>query len=352
MQDPVMLGEGELSLVNALQIAPRASWSLLGGVLGTDPVTVARRWQRLTGTGRAWATAYGSPLLMRQTCLALVAVTCQAGSLVRIAEALRDDPHAVTVEHTTGGCDLLVTVWTTGLPDLSRYLVSRLGTLPGIAVTRTTVITNLYAEGSSWRLGVLDAAQQERLRRTVPAVSGAETTLRQEDRPLVVRLGRDARTPYAELAADSGISPATARRRVSRLLSGGLVALRCELARAESYWTVSATLWINVPPGELAGTAAALAARPETRLVAAVAGSTNLVITVWLRGLADLQRLEASLSARWPHLSVVDRAVVLRHYKLMGRVLDESGRALRAVDMDIWRDPAPGGAVHDRRVRE
>lgn len=47
MQSDVrLLSEEDLALVHALQLQPRASWSVLGRALDVDPVTVARRWSR------------------------------------------------------------------------------------------------------------------------------------------------------------------------------------------------------------------------------------------------------------------------------------------------------------------
>ncbi|MDH6576360.1 NAD kinase [Kitasatospora sp. MAP5-34] len=51
--------ELDLALVNALQLQPRAPWSLLGQTLGISPVTAARRWRRLSEAGIAWVTADG-----------------------------------------------------------------------------------------------------------------------------------------------------------------------------------------------------------------------------------------------------------------------------------------------------
>ncbi|MGP4019793.1 AsnC family protein [Saccharopolyspora sp. 5N708] len=58
MQDSSTLDELDLALVNAVQIAPRGSWQVLGSVLGVDPSTVARRWQRINELGLVWMTAY------------------------------------------------------------------------------------------------------------------------------------------------------------------------------------------------------------------------------------------------------------------------------------------------------
>ena len=39
-----MLKDDDLRLLNALQIRPRASWSELSRAIGSDPVTLTRRW--------------------------------------------------------------------------------------------------------------------------------------------------------------------------------------------------------------------------------------------------------------------------------------------------------------------
>lgn len=72
-----------------------------------------------------------------------------------------------------------------------------------------------------------------------------------------------------------------------------------------------------------------------------VTGAHNLVLSVWQRSLADVKRLETALARRFPDLRVAERSVSLRSVKRMGRILDADGRAVRAVPMDIWRDPTP-----------
>ncbi|OLT13440.1 hypothetical protein BJF79_20545 [Actinomadura sp. CNU-125] len=52
--DGTMLDEVDLALIDAVQANPRAAWSELGPVLGAAPMTLSRRWRRLTDAGRAW----------------------------------------------------------------------------------------------------------------------------------------------------------------------------------------------------------------------------------------------------------------------------------------------------------
>ena len=47
------LSEQSLELLNALQIAPRATWRQLAGVLGSKPSTLSQRWDDLRSRGVA-----------------------------------------------------------------------------------------------------------------------------------------------------------------------------------------------------------------------------------------------------------------------------------------------------------
>lgn len=154
------LSELDLALVNALQINPRAPWSELAKPLGVDAATVARRWERLRAAGHAWVTAYPRD---EAGMASIIEVDCAPGQDTAVAAALSADPQAVTVEHTSGGRDLLVTVLATDFAALSRYVVDRLGDVPGVTSTRAHPATRVYTEGSRWRLRSLSRPQRDAL---------------------------------------------------------------------------------------------------------------------------------------------------------------------------------------------
>lgn len=347
---PDALDELDLSLIHALQVAPRVPWTELGPVLGADPVTLARRWRRLVASGSAWTTCYPGPGQgsFDPGCLALVEVDAERGRVGAVARRLAADPHAVAVEHLTGGRDLLVTV---GAPDpatLTRYLQHRLSAVPGVTASRTHLVTRLYQEGSSWRLRSLDPGQRRSL---VPAGDDAPRPRRVTDaeRELVLALGLDARVPVADLARLLGVSAATAARRLAWLVSSGHARLRCEVAHSLSGWPVCATLWVSVPPGELEAVGGALAAHGDVRLCAAVTGTANLCVVTWLRSVGDVPGWEADLVRRFPGVAVLDRAVTLEVAKRMGRLLTRDGRAAGYVPLDIWSDPVDAPGAHAPR---
>ncbi|MCF2527941.1 Lrp/AsnC family transcriptional regulator [Yinghuangia soli] len=334
--------ELDLVLINALQLRPRATWTELAPVLRVDAVTLARRWRRLVRDGCAWVTCYPRPGHIGDANggLALVEIDVRRGALDEVAARLADDPYAVSVERMTGGRDLLVSLMTSRVEILLDYVQRRFTAIPGITATRTHLVTHMYAEGSGWRLRSLDAAQRAALGPPAPRSRPAPGGLGPADPDLIVALGEDGRASHTELAAHTGSSTTTVARRLQRLVAADLIRLRCEVAQPLSGWPIRATLWLRVPPAALDATARQLAAHPGVRMCAGVAGSANLMLVAWLRHVADVPRLEVELLERFGDIAVMDRAVTLRMVKQMGRILDDRGRAVRHVPMDLWDFPA------------
>lgn len=342
MQETAELDELDLAVLNALQVDPRSSWSRVGEALGIDPVTAARRWARVTDAGYAWVTC--SPGLAQYTtlCTAFIDIDCEAGRASEVAQAVALMPHVATVEHVSGGRDLYLTVFVPDLAALSRLLLDQLGALPGVRATRTQVATKVYVEGSRWDLRGLDASQRAALGRSAPdrpVAPRRQPAMTGKDRRLAVLLAHNGRESYTNLAAGLGAGLSTVRRQLGALLSAGHLAIRCEIARPLSDWPVSASVWADVPPGDLDRVAQLVTSLPETRMCMALTGGpANLLFTVWLRAAGDLQRLEVELARRVPTLTVVDRAVALRHMKRMGRLLDEAERSAGTVPLGVWDD--------------
>ena len=338
MQESATLDELDLSLINTLQLDPRAPWSRVAHALELDPVTVARRWERLASSGTAWVTAQLA--LPMYGFGAFVDVDCEAGSAFDVANTLSLWPHVVTVEHTSGNRDLLLTVAVPDLTSLSRFLLESVGALRGVRATRTQLIAKTYAVGGDWRLRALAPEQRARLAAETPGGASAPKALTPQDRRIILRLGEDGRTSLTELAAEIGTSVSTARRRLRSLITSDQLVLRCEVAQPLSGWPISTWIWAQVPANERDAIAHKLAAVPETRVCLGITGGpANLFYSAWLPSLDDAQRLEHQLAERVPNLRLLDHSVVLRFVKRMGRILDLDGRSVHTVPMDIWSDP-------------
>ncbi|QLY30535.1 Lrp/AsnC family transcriptional regulator [Nocardia huaxiensis] len=336
-----LLSEDELALIHALQLRPRASWSELGSVLGVDPVTAARRWQRLSGRHEAWVGISPGPRLFDRVCAAYIDIDCAAGEAGAVARALSAHPHMLTIERAAGAHRLLATVATRDLAAMSRYTLDVLPVLPHVTGVHARLITHMFTEGGDWRIDALAPDQRTQLTpapaKSAPARDRSQIT--DTDRVLLALLARDGRATHAALATVLGISAATVKRRMDELVRLGLLRFRCDFARPLGGWPVAVTFWATAPAGAVQRIGQALVALPETRNCAAVSGTHNLALQASLHSVADVLRFETQLAASHPELSIAERVVSLRHDKLLGRVLDPQGRSISVVVPDIWGEP-------------
>jgi DNA-binding Lrp family transcriptional regulator len=362
-----VLDELDHLLITALQTSPRARWERIGAAVGVDASTVARRWKRLTEAGHAWMSCHPAGIGPTPPTVAVIEVDCVSGSLHEVAAAIVDDPHLITIDHVTGSRDLVLTA---AFPDqvaLARYVGLRLEALPGVAATRSQIASTVHAVGSRWRLDRLAPGSREDLARDASGggagggrgtSSGGGSSGRglssgggagigrglpsadDLDLQLLDLLAQDCRQSVAALARSSGASASTVRRRLDRFHRADALVYRCEVARYLSGWPVAVTFWGVTPPDATARITAQLISQRETRLCASLSGPHNLLLTVWLRSVEDLPSFEARLYARFPELTVTDRAVTLWPLKLAGQILDPRGRRIRGVPVAFWHDPA------------
>ncbi len=81
----------------------------------------------------------------------------------------------------------------------------------------------------------------------------------------------------------------------------------------------------------------ALATLPQVRMCASVASRHNLVVNTWVRSIPDSHRFESYVSQRFPEITVTGRSITLANTKRMGWILDNAGRAVRHVPIDLWQ---------------
>lgn len=243
MQDPVSLGEKDLELLNAVQIAPRASWAEVSQVLHQDATSLARRWHRLKSGGIARITAFPRQSRLYEQHVSRIELTCRNGSVLDLAHELARHPRTLTVEIISGQHQLGLMVL--GAPRLADYTLDYLAGFTDILGYRLHMVTGMPYESHRWHVHALPLEQRNRLRELAnPKGSNSEvarplTTL---DQAVISRLCVNGRATYAELARDLGISPSTAARQVNRVLRAEAIGLRCDIAKQFLGWPFSAVL--------------------------------------------------------------------------------------------------------------
>jgi DNA-binding Lrp family transcriptional regulator len=269
--------------------------------------------------------------------LAFLEVDCEPGAAPEVTEALAAEPHLISIQHVAGAYDLWCIALAPSMADLSEYLLRRLPLHRGITRIRTHVATRVYDASRRWRLRVLNRDQVRRLAPAVPPRLPGARPLDQPDRDLFVALSADGRRSFRDLGHVLDMNPRTVQRRLNLLLASGDFTFRCDLARPLAGWHAAAVLWLSVPDDKLDIAGRRFLEWPQTRTCAAVAGPSNMLLTVGLHSLSDLHEIVTQIRSEFPFVTIVDRTLTLRQIKLYGRLLDESGRCTPAATaFDPW----------------
>jgi DNA-binding Lrp family transcriptional regulator len=326
MARSLQFDETDLLLVNALQIAPRASWAQLHAALGIDPATLSARWQRLSQEGVAWTTCYPDPAYWNAV-FAYVEVDCVPGYRDSVMAELAKDAETISIECTTGRRDLFLSVTMLDIESIDSYVADRVSAVPGVSSTRTHHVRRYYRQGADWRVHALTSAQQRRVAEAVPAVeAGPFPRYTPLERRLISALGQDARRSVSSLADELGVSVSAVSRRIARLMTTGRVSLRCDIAHNHSPWNVIAVLWISAPQDQLQRIAEAMVKFPQVRQCCSLASEANFMIQPWMHSLGELDTIEEVLVTKFPSVRVLDRWVVSRTPKRLGHVIGQDGR--------------------------
>ncbi|MCU7826721.1 Lrp/AsnC family transcriptional regulator [Kitasatospora sp. DSM 101779] len=314
------LDDLDRGLIHALQVDARAPFTLIAEVLGCSTQTAVRRYRRLYAEGGLRVVALPSPRSARthHWFLRLTAATRTAHDL---ATALARRPDTSWVRLTSGGTEIVAIVHTApGGPDAHALLLRDIPRTAGITAVSAHYLLHTYVGGpAAWRgrIRTLTAEQEARLRaHDIPAQAqdGDPYLLTEADLRLLAALREDARASYAELAAATGSTPATAARRLAELRSHGALFFDVDIEPALLGATVSALLWMQVAPSRLDEVATALATHDELAVVAATTGPTNLVAHALCR---DAEALHHYLTRRiaLDAITRIETAPVLRTFK-------------------------------------
>jgi DNA-binding Lrp family transcriptional regulator len=342
-----MLDELDHLLIDALQRAPRASWTALAPLLRTDPSTLSRRWSRMVAAGLAWTTCYVLPERMQlrskrgeqlRSSTAVVEIRCAPGRRGEVAAALEDQAPVLNIECTTGSRDLSLTVASSSPSRIDGYVAEQIAVLPGVVSTSTSFLRRIFREGSEWTLDALRPDQRAAVDALPLRAAGVAPAGHDDLIDDVIRaLQPDVRRSAAEVAHELGVSIALARRGIAGVARSDWVRMRADFAHDVVGWNASVHLWLSVPQDRMVEVAAHLARHRSLRLCASTLGRENFVATLWLRELIDLDDIEEGIRHRFPEVAVTDRWMVPRTVKRMGTVFDAEGRRARYVPVPLPR---------------
>ncbi|HEX3778813.1 MAG TPA: Lrp/AsnC family transcriptional regulator [Pseudonocardiaceae bacterium] len=304
-------------LLHALQLNGRAPFSRIAEVLGVSDQTIARRYSRLRTSGALRVIGATDPAVLGEIAW-FVRVQCAPDVATPVAEAIARREDTTWVSLTSGGTEIVCVSRAGTDSENNSLLLQKLPRTPRVqGVTAQCILHNFFGgtTGLVDKHGFLSETEIERLR---PEPGSAEVDpgpLTEADQKLFAVLARDGRAGHAELAAATGWSQSTVRRRLAELLDSGVLYLDLEFDRRILDLDTRAMLWLTVAPADLVAAGNAMAAHLEVAFAAAVTGQTNLAASVVCSDVAALYTYLTEKVARLPGIQRVESAPVIRTVK-------------------------------------
>ena len=307
-------------LLHALQLDPRAPFSRIAAALGVSDQTVARRYSRLRTEGLVQVLGLVDPAALGEDRW-LVRVQCTPDASPAVAEALARREDTVWVSLNSGGTEISC-VTRSGLDQNEHaLLLQKLPRTPSVVGVTALCVLHVFFGGrmslvTKW--DVLSEEQAALLEQHRPAAGSGPVRLDEGDQRMLDVLARDGRAGLVELAAATGWSQSTVRRRMAELQDSGALYFDLEFDQRIFDLTARALLWLSVAPAELAATGLALAEHPEVAYACATTGPTNLHAVVFAADTPALYTYLTTRIASLPGIRHVETTPIMRKVKGAG----------------------------------
>jgi Lrp/AsnC family transcriptional regulator, leucine-responsive regulatory protein len=143
-----IIDDKDAEILNQLQLNARETQTEIARVVGLAPSAVMERVRKLEARGviRGYA-ALLDPGALNQGLLAFVAVRSEeAPGDDSVSRALADCPEVMEVHHVAGDDCHLIKIRARNAEHLGQLLRTRLGRIPGVRSTRTTIVLETVKE--------------------------------------------------------------------------------------------------------------------------------------------------------------------------------------------------------------
>ena len=322
----ITIDDVDRQLAHCLGVDGRASFSAIAEVLGVSDQTVARRYRRLRSAGALRVVGLKYP---KATGYAnwFLRLRCVPGSGEAIAAALAKRDDTAWVQLLSGDTEVLCSL--RGVPsEGSESLLTRLPRSGRIVAVTAYSRLHMYTGGPD-ALGFIDVLPASRVAPLRSAAWSwdraadqvAEVEPSELDAALFAALAADGRTPYGDLAAATGWSETTVRRRMDQLREAGVLYYDLEMDMPTFGFRSSAWLFMLVPPSHLAEVGTALAKFPEVAYVAATTGPANLSACAVCRDDESLYQFLTAKVGALPGVERVETAPIIRTVKQASPVM-------------------------------
>ncbi|MFB9924948.1 Lrp/AsnC family transcriptional regulator [Amycolatopsis halotolerans] len=313
---PVTLDSVDRQLIHALDLDGRAPFARIADVLGVSENTVGRRYRRLRQAGVLRVVGAVASAKLGYA-LWMVRFACAPASGIPIAAALAKRPDTFWVHLLSGGTEIACTTQSSMVEDAEGLLLDKLPRSSRI----TSVTAHQMLHGFTRLGGWAALSEQQIAALRVPVHPTEEITFDEADRHLVHVLADDGRASYGELAAASGLSESTVKRRIETLRQAGFLTYQLDISLRALGFQSEARLWMVVRPSAVVSVAESLAEHDEVQFAAVTTGPTNLVAAIACRNAAHLYEYLTERVGSLDGIRQMETAPVVRTVKRSGSLL-------------------------------
>ncbi|MGC7100041.1 Lrp/AsnC family transcriptional regulator [Amycolatopsis lurida] len=316
------LDDLDRALVHALHVDGRAPFNQVAAVLGTSQQTVARRYRRLRSNGVLRVVGMTDARRLGQVEWFL-RLRCTPDTALAVAGALARRADTSWVQLTSGGTEISCVIRAPGGDAPQALLLQQLPKTPRVVSVSAHCLLRSFVGGPVGWHGRARVLTDDQIARLTPDFGPAPSEVDIDgDERLLTALQQDGRTTFADLAAVTGRSEPTVRRRVGQLRAGGILYLDIDLDSTALGFHAQAILWLSVRPAHLVTAARALARQPEVALAAITTGPANLLAKVVCR---DVDALYTCLTERVATIEAIDHLETAPVIRTLKRAATASG---------------------------
>jgi DNA-binding Lrp family transcriptional regulator len=300
-------------ILRALQYSPRASFRLVGEVVGVSEQTAARRYRALRREGVVRVVGRVNPAL-HGLAEWVARIRCRPDRVGPLADSLARRPDIAYANLVSGGSEIICVI---RAPVEARREDMLLQQLPRSAsVLDVSIDLLIHPFGTAGWTGY-DAGLTESQAQRLPScpVTGPFLPVTDEDAPILDALAEDGRATHTHLADLTGWSKTRVAHRLEALERSGTLLYHVDLLPERLDRHLDATLWLRVAPAHLERVGEELAGHDEVAIAAAISGDHNILAVVICRDADDFYRYLTTRVAAVPGIDGYGVSIRVRRLK-------------------------------------
>lgn len=289
-----MIDERDRKIILELQRDARQSDARIARKTGISEASVRRRIARLIEDRVVRIMAVTSPWKVGYVVPAFIGISAELSRLDQVLEALTAMPRLHYVGLVTGQFDIIVWATFRSARDLADFVKRDLSCIPGIIKTETMITLEI----SKREQGILVDGLEDEDKRALESGTAIPPDrhgydLEPEafddiDYRLMVELQQDARQSDAQVSRKLGLSEATVRRRIIRLIDRGIIAISAVITPYAVGYTTVAFICLRGSPRCLEKIMEKLADMPRVHFLSFITGRFDVLAWATFRSPQEL----------------------------------------------------------------